>query len=178
MRNRLANMTPEEVSANPAEANKRAAEKAGDRLAMIHLHHGGAQDMIPFIEEHEPSVIIVDQLRHLVAKGDSKTLKLEQAAQDIRELDATYGLVSLSVTQAYAGDHDSKGKVFVEMDDVDSSRTGIPGAIDLFIGIGADTDMLLRNQRMINLPKNKLSSADNSKEPFLVDIDKKRAKYT
>lgn len=178
VRNRLANMTPDEVKADPAKANALAAERAGDRLQMIHLHPGGTRDMIPFVEEFQPTVIIVDQLRNLSAKGDSKTNRLEQAAQDIRDLNATYGLVSLSITQQYAGEHDKHGKVYVEMDDTDSSRTGIPGAVDLFVGIGYDADMLIRNQRMLNLPKNKMSSDDGSKDPILVDIDKKRAKYT
>lgn len=178
MRQRLANMTPEEVMGNTAEANRVAAAKSGDRLLMRHLHNGSAEDIVPIIEEFEPSVLIVDQIRHLRSKGDSDVKRQEKAAQDVRQLAATYGLIAVSITQAYAGDHNSKGKVFLDMDDIDGSRTGVPGTADLILGIGADQDMLLRNQRMISLPKNKLSSADDSKQPILMDIDKKRVRYT
>jgi len=179
MRQRLANMTPEDVEANKAEANRIATEKAGDRLMMRHLNVGGrAKDIVPAIELHQPTVLIVDQLRHLNAKADTDVGRKERAAQDVRELGATYGMIVVSITQAYAGDHNSKGKVYLDMDDIDGSRTGIPGTADLIIGVGADQDMLLRNQRMLSIPKNKLSSADNSKEAFLVDIDKKRARYS
>lgn len=178
MRNRLSNMTPEQVANDPDTANRLAEERSGDRLRMRHVHRGRAEDLQRAIEEFEPTILVLDQLRNVDGKGDNLTQKLDRAAVEVRRLLATYGLVGVSITQAYPGDHDRDTKVMLTMDDVESSRTGIPAQADLMIGIGANSDMVTRNQRYLSLPKNKLSSADNAKEGLLVEIDKKRARYT
>jgi KaiC/GvpD/RAD55 family RecA-like ATPase len=178
MRNRLARMTPDEVERDPATANKIAREKAGDRLIMRHLHRGRVDDLQRAVEDFRPTVLVVDQLRNIDGKGDNLTQKLDRASVEVRRLLATYGLIGVSVTQAYPGEHDKDSKVMLTMDDVESSRTGIPAQADLLVGIGASSDMIARNERYLSIPKNKLNSADDAKQGLLVSIDKKRAIYT
>ena len=43
------------------------------------------------------------------------------------------------------------------MGDVDSSNTGIPGACDVMIGIGASGEDEASGRRVLSLPKNKRS---------------------
>lgn len=176
VRNRLSDMTPAEVEKDPARANRLAADKAKDNLRMIHLHRGRPSDIEREIEAFEPTVLIIDQIRNLEAKGDSLTQKLERNAIEVRRLLSTYGLVGVSITQAYAGDHNRPPKVWLDMDDIESSRTGLPGQADLIVGISGSTDMIARNQRALSLPKNKLSSEPGAHEGVIVEIDKQRAK--
>lgn len=175
MRSRLSGMTAAEVNADPDKANKLAYEREterGGRLLMRHLHRGTVANLEHAVEEFEPSVLVLDQIRNLESAGkESKVERMEQVGIDVRRILSTYGLVGVSVTQANAGQAGSKPKVWLGLEDVDSSKTGLPGAIDLAIGIGADQDMLNRGQRAISLPKNKLSDALNNHEGFIVDFN-------
>lgn len=176
MRNRLADMTPAEVEKDPARANRLAEEKAGDRLRMVHMHRGGPADIEREVEDFEPTVLVIDQFRNLEAKGDGLTQKMEKNAIEVRRILSTYGLVGVSITQAYAGEHNRGPKVWLDMDDIESSRTGLPAQGDLIVGISGSDDMIQRNQRTLSLPKNKLSSEPGAHEGVVVEIDKARAK--
>jgi archaellum biogenesis ATPase FlaH len=175
-RNRLADMTPEQVDANKAEANRRAAEKADGRLSMVHLHKGTMDDVEREIEKIEPTVVILDQIRNVEAKADGLTQKLEMNGQAFRRILSTYNIIGMSITQAYPGDHNRPPKIWLDMDDIESSRTGLPGTADLIVGVGGDDAMLARNQRALSLSKNKLSSAPNAHEGVIVEFDKGKAK--
>jgi hypothetical protein len=167
-------MSPAEVAANPKRANDVAREKAKDNLRMVHLPEGNLDDIEREIEDFQPTTLVINQIRNLRGKADGMTQQLEANAIVVRRLIATYGLVGLSITQA--GDSAS-GKLWLDLSDIDSSKTGLPAQGDLIIGIGATNDMLQRNQRGLSLPKNKLSSEPNAHEGVIVDIDKSRAKF-
>lgn len=100
------------------------------------------------------TVVILDQVRNMRLKSDSRTAELEAAGIEARAIAKEYGVLVVSITQA--GDS-ATNKVFLSMSDVDSSKTGIPASVDLMIGIGADEAMKVNGLLGISLPKNKLS---------------------
>lgn len=99
-------------------------------------------------------VVILDQLRNMRVKSESRTNELEAAGIEARAIAKDFNVLVVSITQA--GDSAS-GKAFLEMSDVDSSKTGIPASADLMIGLGADETMKVNGLLGISLPKNKLS---------------------
>jgi hypothetical protein len=58
------------------------------------------------------------------------------------------------------------------MGDVDFSNTGIPAAVDLMMGLGADKSDLESNHRVVSFPKNKIGG-DHT--PTIIEIDPKRS---
>lgn len=175
---RLSGKTEIEIDSSPgvrAKAVATAMEKADSRLRMLHLHRGAASDVERAIEEFEPTVLVLDQIRNLQAQtAEGKTTqRLEQVASDVRYLLAQYHLIGISVTQANDRSEGYKQKppIWLSLADIDSSRTGLPAQMDLIVGVGADENMMQRNQRALSLPKNKLSSAQNAHEGFIVDYD-------
>lgn len=178
MMGRLAMMTPEEIEREPKKAEAAAREKSGDRLLMRQFFRPTVGDLEEAIEDFEPTVVIMDQIRGMRTKGDGMTAKLEEAGIEVRSLAAKYGLVWVSVTQA--NDRSTKyGELppaELGLSDIDSSRTGLPGTADLILGLGADRDMLARGQRLISIPKNKFNSARDSKHSILVQFDTSRSK--
>lgn len=99
-------------------------------------------------------VVVLDQVRNMRVKSDSRTAELEASGIEARAIAKEFNVLVVSVTQA--GDSAS-GKVYLEMSDVDSSKTGIPASADLMVGIGADEAMKVNGTLGISLPKNKLS---------------------
>jgi archaellum biogenesis ATPase FlaH len=99
-------------------------------------------------------VVIFDQIRNMRLKSESRTSELEAAGIEARAIAKEYSALVVSITQA--GDS-ATNKVYLDMSDVDSSKTGIPASADLMIGVGADEAMKLNGLLGISLPKNKLS---------------------
>lgn len=180
MMGRLANMSPEEIEANKGEAQRLAEEKAGDRLMMRQLPIANRASIVAAIEEHEPTAVVFDQIRSYAGKGEGMTAKLEEAGVEFRNIISKYNLVGVSVTQA--NDRSTKygdsPPAELGLSDIDSSRTGLPGTADLILGLGADSELLARGQRLITPMKNKFSSEKDSKSPLIVQFDTARSKVT
>lgn len=172
---RASNMTMKEAEADPERAIKLYRERGvEDNLIFKQLKHGSAGALREQIELIEPQILVIDQIRNLESDDEGMVQRLETNGQIVRELLLEYKLIGVSITQA-GGSAD--GKIWLGMHDLDNSKTGLPGTADLMIGIGANSDMLLRNQRALSLPKNKLSSDENSHEGLIVEIDKSRSSY-
>lgn len=150
----LADATADEVAMDPDAYERKALEAGAKNMTFRATAPGSIREIEALIKRHKPDVLFVDQLRNLQSgKSDNFTQLLDKNAQAVRALGKKYNLVTVSVTQA--GDSAS-GRAILDMGDVDSSNTGIPGAADLMIGVGV-TDALDRGgQRMLSLCKNKL----------------------
>jgi archaellum biogenesis ATPase FlaH len=175
VRQNLSGMTKAEVEKWTDEANARCRRKGWDHFRALHMFPGSASEIAEIIEETKPQCLVVDQLRNLhtpSGKGGTKAQRLDDVACDVRQLGARYGTVVLSVGQANAGEH-GRPKVWLDLDDFDESRTGVPGQADLMVGIGMDATLDAHNQRAFSLPKNKLSG---DHEGFIVNVDKYRSK--
>jgi len=170
---RATGLTSNEVEQDTARAIALYNERGGEeRLHFVQMFDGGPDDLRPLIEEVQPSVIVLDQIRNLAGSADGMVQKLEENGQAFRRLLLEYSLIGLSITQAGGS---AEGKAWLNMTDMDNSKTGLPGTADLMIGMGADQTMLSRDQRALSFVKNKLSSDPTSKEGLVVDIDKSRS---
>lgn len=181
MLSRVTGLTWEEAERRPDEAAKLFRQRNGeDCLRMAQARHATANDLRKPIEEFEPEILVLDQIRNLHSDDENMTQSLNKIAIQVRGLLLDYGLIGVSVTQANdrTERHGQQPPAWLGMADVDSSRTGLPAQADLMLGIGCDSDLQARNQRAISLPKNKLSSAPNSHSGFIVTLDTARSKVT
>ena len=151
---RLAEMSYDACAENPEEAEARIQKRGYKNLTLKETYPGTWHEIRKTIEKVEPDVLVIDQLRHLYCGNLSKVEQMERVALEARAAAKRYGILCIGITQA--GDS-ADGKIFLEQGDVDFSNTGMQGAMDLMIGIGADEQMQLRNHRMLSLCKNKLS---------------------
>lgn len=154
IRQRLLKLPKHELRANP----ERAAEALGaadlGRLDIAALSPGSFQEIQRLLDGKAYDVLVLDQLRNIRVSAGTRVEELEQAATEARNLGKRAGVLVVSVTQA--GDS-ATGKIYLELNDVDGSKTGIPAQMDLMLGVGS-TDAT-RQAGIIGLstPKNKLS---------------------
>jgi archaellum biogenesis ATPase FlaH len=152
--NRMAGMTKQEVMEDPDRADEIIRPKGYDNLILASLTPGTAREVTALVEQYEPHVLVLDQLRNLNMHDDNRVIQLEKAATKAREWAKRYSCVVVSVTQA--GDSAS-GKAILDLGDVDYSNTGIPSQADLMVGLGASDQNKMRGEVVISLPKNKIS---------------------
>lgn len=139
---------------DPEKYEAQLKEQGIDNMFLYEAVPGNVFEIRRKVEEIQPDVLIVNQIRNLNVNAEGRVNQLERAAQEVRTLGKEYDMVTVSVTQA--GDS-AENKIFLEMGDVDFSNTGVPSAADLMIGIGADIEMKKRGIRKLNLCKNKVS---------------------
>ena len=136
------------------KAEEKALARGYDNLIAKDLTTGRITEVEALIRQYEPDVLVLDQLKNISMPGaGNKVLELDVVAREVRRLAKAYDLLAISVTQA--GDS-AEGKLVLQKNDVDWSNTGIPGAVDLMIGVGVNSKYDLQGVRMISLPKNKL----------------------
>ena len=152
--NRLSNMTKDEVMRDPETADTKARQAGYENIVLKSVAPGTPREITALIEEYQPDVLVLDQLRNLNMGQDNYVLKLEEAATQARTWAKRYSCVVVSVTQA--GDSAS-GKAVLDLGDVDYSNTGIPAQADVMIGLGASEAQRNNGELMISLPKNKVS---------------------
>src|SRR5262249_4693846 len=138
MRLSLLNWTQEQLEKLPKKALRLLTEISGDRLTMVNVTPGSISELEDLTEKHEPTVLVVDQIRNLSGAEDGMTQKMEHNAIKFRSLLNRKKLIGISVTQA--GDrsqrHGEDGPLYLGPGDVDSSRVGLPGTVDLMLGVG------------------------------------------
>jgi len=140
-------------------------------LSMRELSPGSMGEVEQLVKLHKPAVLIVDQIRNMrIAKQDNYTQGLDHIAQGLRALGKKHGLVTIGTTQA--GDSASNRPV-LEMGDIDSSNTGIPGAADVLIGMGITDTLRNAGQRVLSISKNKVSGRHGY---FTVRIDEQTSR--
>lgn len=150
----LSGMTKREIHANPQRAQQLAMEAGFGNITVVNCSPGTPTQIEEAIEKYEPDVVIVDQLRNLKVKAESRVNQLEAAATAVRTIGKKTNVLMVSVTQA--GDS-ATGKLILETGDVDFSNVGIPAQADLMVGIGMDAQFEAEGLRNFSLPKNKIS---------------------
>ncbi|KKK80750.1 hypothetical protein LCGC14_2820370, partial [marine sediment metagenome] len=148
---RMCSQPQHKIEANPAKAQKMIEMQGWDRLILKELAPGTFPQIRGLIGKHKPDVVVIDQLRNIDVKSENRTTALEKAATEARNI-AKGGVVVISLTQAADS---ASGKLVLNRGDVDSSNIGIPGNMDVMIGIGANEDMERTGLRCISLAKNK-----------------------
>lgn len=166
---RLSGMTKMETLESPRKASKKAnARGLQKNLIFAALCPGTFSKIKSLIEEHEPDIVVLDQIRNIDMKSDGLTEKLESAAIAARNIAKYYEVLFVSVTQAGAS---GSGKLVLEMEDIDSSKTGIQAAADLIIGVGSNESYDSRGMREISTPKNK-EGDDHFHVPVRIDTQR------
>jgi hypothetical protein len=165
MRTSLLQQPQEWIDKVPKKAARLLQEMTQDRLTMVSVQ-GSISALEDLTEKHTPTVLVLDQIRNLAGNEESLTQRLEHSAIRFRSLLSKRSIIGISVTQARANT-----PLYLTADDVDSSRVGLPGTVDLMLGVGATPEMISRNLRMISFAKNKLASGPQSREPITVKFD-------
>ena len=158
-----------------AEAIRTALEKCRQAYenGWFLLHKAGAtiQDVRAAAGDIGPDIIVIDQIKNIQVKEDNRALQLDKLAREVREVGIEYGAVTMSITQAGVS---AANKLVLDMDDVEWSNTGIPGAADLMVAIGVNEEYDLQNKRQISIPKNKVNGRHGN---FPVWIDPKTTAF-
>lgn len=152
---------------NLGESYQKALEKGLENFTFIRLQPGSIAEILTFVEDIRPDVIIIDQLRNMTttnAKG-SMTDNINTLAAATRSIAKQYDLVSVVITQAGDSAHN---KLILEYTDVEYSNTGFAAQLDLLIGAGQNQDLKDMNRIMLAFPKNKLCGPIT---PFEATID-------
>lgn len=167
---RLTNYNKREVLSNPVEAQRRLDKRNYKNVIFAPLAPGTFLKVRSLVDRFKPQVVVLDQLRNMDVQSENRTQALERAATEARNLAKSLGLVVISVTQAADS---ASGKRVLNRGDVDSSNIGIPGQMDVMIGIGADDEMEKMGMRMLSFPKNKVSG---NHDPVEIIIDPQLSK--
>ena len=144
------------------KAQALAEKKGWDRLIWYEATPGTLGEIQSLVEEHNPDVLFVDQIRNLDVGENNFVRTLEKAAQGIRNIAKAFNIVAISITQA--------GKAILNRGDIDNSNVGIPGTADLMLGVGATQEQEFNGQRTFSFPKNKVSG---NKQPILATFNTK-----
>lgn len=152
----LDNELPEVASASL----RRAVDKAKS-LTNLRIIYGAEEmcDVETIIDSYAPEVVVLDQLRHMSNdEADStqsgNTGNMESVQRDFRHLANVHKFIGITISQAGAS---AEGKAVLGMNDLDGSKTGTQGAVDLIIGMGVNDEMRAGNRRMLSICRNKIS---------------------
>lgn len=149
----ITRMTKDQIAKDPEQAQERLARAHHDKLILRELLPGTIEEIDQLAGEFKPSVIIIDQLRNLKGSGENAVANHEEAAKGVRNIGKKHKAVTISVTQAWG---QAEGQLILTMNDIDSSKTGIPGAADVILGIGVNEQYEAAGLRKFTLCKNKL----------------------
>lgn len=163
----LSGMDRRQVLSDPGKAQTLADQNGLEMVTVVELTPGTPRQIEELVGRYKPAVLIVNQLRNLHMADDNRVNALELAATQVRNIGKRNSCAVISVTQA--GDS-ATNKRFLDMNDVDSSKTGIPAQCDVMIGIGADEAMIQQGERGISFPKNKVGVGRNSHDPVIVKV--------
>ena len=149
----LFGLTNKELFDNRENNANEYKQKVGSRIKIYDYEDSSSTSRIEsIIKETNPSLIIFDQIDKVRGfKSDRYDLELKKLYQWAREMAKLYAPV-IAVSQAGGT---GEGKVWLTMDDVDSSKTAKQGEADWILGIGKEQDNT-SNMRYLNISKNKL----------------------
>lgn len=164
-------MTRDEIRAYPEKAKELAQQNGYHNIIFISLSPGTPAQIEALVERYQATWFIVDQIRNLAMKSENRTNQLEAAATAVRNIGKRLNAIAISITQA--GDS-AEGKAVLEMGDVDNSNTGIPGACDVLLGVGATGEQKDQGIRVLSLSKNKIGGLHDN---FPVRFNQWLSKY-
>ena len=163
----ITGLTGAEVRNDINRAMALAMERGFGNIRFVSMSPGNPRQIAAELDRMpEARWYVVDQLRNLAMKSDNKVNQLEDAARNVRDIGKARDLVVIDVTQA--GDSAS-GKSVLDMGDVDNSNTGIPGACDVLLGVGANEQQMEQGIRVLTLIKNKVGEGNHENFPTRIN---------
>lgn len=123
------------------------------------------------VKEGDYDVVVLDQLRHMnTGDGDGMTQQMESSMRALRNLCTKRSLIGIAVAQA---GQSAEQKLVLGMGDLDGSKTGTQGAVDVIVMIGVTVEWQQLNKRMINICRNKVSGIITN---FAIYVNEQRTK--
>ena len=146
-------VTNKELFDNKEEHYASYKDTIGNRLKIYDYEDSSSTNSIEnILRATNPALIIFDQIDKIRGfKMDRHDLQLKALYQWAREIAKMHAPV-IAVSQAGGS---GENKLWLTMDDVDSSKTAKQGEADWILGIGKESDNT-SNMRFLNISKNKL----------------------
>lgn len=149
-----------DLIANKVEYQQVLVNKFGRKLVFYDDAGVNRYSVERLCKEYKPGLIWIDQLDKVYGfTGERPDIAFKKQYQWARELSKKYAPV-VGVCQAGGT---AEGKMYLDLDDVDGSRTAKQGEADWIIGIGKNDNEFLRGYSLL---KNKLGDDPNC-EPAL-----------
>ena len=157
---------------NTQSFGEQVSLKGGDCIRF----HGGVKsvrDVETLIKRYKPVVVVADQIAKFVIPGN----KVEGPAglaltyQWFRDKAQEYNTMVMGVAQA---DMAGSNKQWLTMDNINASKTDVPGELDWGIGIGALDEQGMETVRFINVFKNKLKYGRKGRDQVTFTAEKCR----
>jgi len=126
-----------------------------DRIRVKDMHGASLAQIETVIEAMQPSIVVWDMLANVRGGGSiggNKADEVEQKWQAVREMAVRHDFVSLATVQVSAEGGNMLYPPYSAMKD---SKTGIQGATDIILMLGALDDQSMAKLRGISTPKNK-----------------------
>lgn len=152
---RLTGVPRQEIATNPDKYEVIARERGYNNFVFAGLSPGTIAEIRKLVQVIEPDIMIIDQVKNLHVTKTSTVDNLEEAVEHTRNIAKEFNLVSVVVTQA---GESARNKLILDLEDVYNSKTGIPGQMDLMIGVGQNQEYKDSSRLVLSFPKNKLSA--------------------
>lgn len=130
-----------------------------DYIRVKDIHGASMAQCEQIIEDMRPSVVVWDMLANVrmsTSAGANKADAVEQAWQTTRELAVTHDHISLATVQVSV---EGGNQLYPPYNALKDSKTGIQGATDLILIMGALDNAQYQTLRGLGTPKNKFSVA-------------------
>ncbi|AXY81897.1 hypothetical protein HOU73_gp29 [Pectobacterium phage Koot] len=150
----------------------------GERILVKDMHGSTLGQIEQVIEELNPCVVVFDMLANFRMPGvggGNKTDALEQMWQETREMAVRHAFVAMPTVQISADGDDQMYPPYSALKD---SKTGIQGATDVILMMGALNSIEMDTVRGFSTPKNKRQMQGTpSNTPGQVFFDKERCVF-
>ena len=128
---------------------------AGQTIRVKDMHGSTLGQIEQVIEDMNPCVVVFDMLANFrmpTVGGGNKTDSLEQMWQEVREMAVRHDFVAMPTVQISA---DGDDQLFPPYSALKDSKTGIQGATDVILMMGALNTIDMASVRGFSTPKNK-----------------------
>lgn len=174
-------ITTKQLLANAKYYFEKFIEATGNRITVVDAVSFSTREIEKWLVEVNPEVIVFDQLDKVHGfKSDEQRKDLEYKAiyQWARELSKRFG-PTIGICQAGAT---GEGKRYLDMDDMDGSKTAKQGEADWILGIGCERGSSRDIVRGLSICKNKLPGDEHTLPAlrhgkFDVLIDPEKGQY-
>lgn len=143
------------IEQHPEKATRVLENLGYENLTTVFSDQGTLDEIEGLIQKHKCKIAIIDQMRNLHTKAESRNLELEGIARGIRALARRTNTLVISVNQAGESASD---KSYLDMEDLDYSKTGVQGALDLMVGLGASQSDRAAGYICVSIPRSKTSN--------------------
>lgn len=160
-------LSKDELVTHAEKVELKFKEVGGDRIKLYDSALIDIQDIEKMLKKHNVRLVVIDQGDKIKFRGDGKYAEHERLKAlygKFRELAKQYDCDIITAGQA---DMQAHGRKWLELTNMDNSKTGKPGELDYAIGIGKIFGGV-ENVRFVNVCKNKMKDGAHGKHEVLM----------